>query len=511
MALGTLLIRADASSQIGAGHVMRCIALAQAWSEAGGKAAFVLASTIPLVTCRLEREGFEYVVMEAKAGSREDSTVTRSIARDHHAQWIALDGYHFDDSYCERIRSRDWKLLRIDDGALPRNCPADLILNQNFSSKETTCSAGSKPLFGLRYALLRREFANASKFDREIAPLAKRLLITAGGGDFTPMLKIFLKTAESISRPLEIRVILPDGAGPQDFEPTVSGNSPHAIQWLTSVQDMAPLIKWADVALSAAGSTCWEFCALGLPALVVDIAANQRCVAETLGKYGAAVHIPMADANSGKIGRELDSLIQSPQKREEISRLCNKLVDGLGARRVVSAMRALGLEVRRATLNDAELLWTWANDSEVRAASFQPKQISWDEHQQWFRARLANDSSTTLLAEESGTPIAVFRVELNHARIGTASVTFAPELRGSGLASHVIEKCSRRATEELQLVAMHALIKSDNGRSIRAFESAGFVFDGLATEKGPGALRYIRAASHRELLIANSAAAVTQC
>ena len=93
--LGNLIIRADASTEIGTGHVMRCLALAQAWQDAGNKATFVMAMKSPAIEARLRSEGFEVVIVQQTPGSAEDAVQTEGVANQHNAQWIVVDGYQF--------------------------------------------------------------------------------------------------------------------------------------------------------------------------------------------------------------------------------------------------------------------------------------------------------------------------------------------------------------------------------------------------------------------------------
>jgi UDP-2,4-diacetamido-2,4,6-trideoxy-beta-L-altropyranose hydrolase len=92
MGLGTISIRADASPEIGTGHVMRCLALAQEWHDQGGRAIFAMAKSTAAVRARVASEGFEIVDVPGLAGSREDCEGSRRVAEENHVSWIVLDG-----------------------------------------------------------------------------------------------------------------------------------------------------------------------------------------------------------------------------------------------------------------------------------------------------------------------------------------------------------------------------------------------------------------------------------
>src|SRR5271163_4979085 len=130
----TLLIRCDASVAIGTGHVMRCLALAQAWQDAGGRAAFACADLPDSLVQRLSTERCDlYRFESAPASSREanDAQETLRIANVARPQWLVLDGYDFGPNYQMALRDARWRLLFIDDDWRHERYHVDMLLNQN--------------------------------------------------------------------------------------------------------------------------------------------------------------------------------------------------------------------------------------------------------------------------------------------------------------------------------------------------------------------------------------------
>ena len=138
-----------------------------------------------------------------------------------------------------------------------------------------------------------------------------------------------------------------------DVEATVVvGNSnPHlgelertasqAGSWLRlekSVNNMAELMAWADVAVSGAGSTTWEMCLIQLPMALIDIADNQTPIANALVALGAAIHLGSRQVRAKEIAKRVTSLFASPTERIALSAKSGKLVDGLGTGRVFSEL-----------------------------------------------------------------------------------------------------------------------------------------------------------------------------
>ncbi len=128
---GTLLIRADANSAIGTGHVMRCLALAQAWQDAGGKVAFACTELPPFLSQRLETEGCKVSTIDVVPGTDRDLEETRRLAESIAPKWLVLDGYAFGPDFQLTLRDVKWRLLFIDDDGRHESYHADAILNQN--------------------------------------------------------------------------------------------------------------------------------------------------------------------------------------------------------------------------------------------------------------------------------------------------------------------------------------------------------------------------------------------
>lgn len=148
-------------------------------------------------------------------------------------------------------------------------------------------------------------------------------------------------------------------------------------------------------------------------------------------------------------------------------------------------MNGVGLRIRRATQDDAKRVWEWACDPETRAMSFHSDPIPWSDHSCWYSARLADENSLLLIAEDQGGgPVGIARFEVDGDR-AVVGVTVSPIHRGKGLAARLIGM----ATETLfarypDVTLVDAFIKPDNTASLRAFSRAGYVPEGTAEVEG---------------------------
>jgi UDP-2,4-diacetamido-2,4,6-trideoxy-beta-L-altropyranose hydrolase len=501
MSVGTLLVRADASVAIGTGHVMRCIALAQAWQDAGGRAVFAMAELTAAVRGRIAAESCEIAEISASLGTAEDAVQTIDLARQETCEWVVVDGYQFGADYQHALKSAGFKVIVLDDYGHTQHYWADLVLNQNVSASESLYESRDEKtqlLLGPRYCLLRREFSKWRDWRREVAPIGHRVLVTMGGSDPTNITSRVLE-ALGLVRINELEtIVVVGGSNPHADSIQLADRGAKNINLRRNVTNMAELMAWADVAVSSAGTTCWELCLLALPSLLIDVAENQSALARELGRLRCAIHLGTPDELSAEqIAGQVEKLLGSEEMRRALSIRCRELVDGLGAQRVVSAMR-VNLQLRPAREADCRLLWGWANDPQVRAAAFSSAPIPWEQHMAWFASKMKDPNCQVLIAEDGeGTPVGQFRVDWQSDLDGDIDVSVASEFRGTGNGSMLIDVGSSRAFVE-KGERLHAFVKVENQASRHAFERAGFATAGEEIVRGHRAVHYVRTRTQQE-------------
>jgi len=338
----TLLIRADASAAIGTGHVMRCLALAQEWRAAGGEAVFASAATTAAAMQRLMENGCGIEKVCGEQGSPEDLRSTQALVTSMRPSWIVLDGYEFDTRYQAELRGLA-PLLCIDDNGLLDRYSADVVVNQNVHATEAMYSQRedyTRLLLGPRYAMLRNEFVRYRNWTRTIPPSGKHLLVTMGGSDvsdFTP--RILRELARLPAESLKIRVVVGGSAINRAEVEAAAAECHGRAEVLVDVRDMPELMAWADLAIAAAGSTCWEMCLLGLPAILIVAAENQRHIARQLEVEGAGIDMgTSASVDCAALVARAGEVLLDQNTRTVMSQSGRRLVDGLGRERVLHAL-----------------------------------------------------------------------------------------------------------------------------------------------------------------------------
>jgi UDP-2,4-diacetamido-2,4,6-trideoxy-beta-L-altropyranose hydrolase len=280
----TMLIRADATPSLGTGHVMRCLALAQAAQPLGWDVRMAGRVAVPWVVERLGKEGIPFTPLEGDVpGEENPAELLRQIGAES-SGWVVLDGYHFGPDCQKAVIQAGRKLLVIDDCAHLPEYACDILLNQNIGAERLSYNIRTdKTLFGPGYALLRKEFALARNTARKrtFPEKARNVLLSFGGGDLSPLLE---KLAPSFLLPelagCTVRVIA-GKMSPGRIRQLLRG-CPASLEVMEAVTDMSSLMLWADICITAGGSTCWELCCMGTPFLTVEAAENQRPICHWL-------------------------------------------------------------------------------------------------------------------------------------------------------------------------------------------------------------------------------------
>lgn len=483
---------------------MRCLALAQAWQDAGGAATFAMAMDAPAVKARLEGEGMNVVSFPDAAGSHKDARRTIALARELGAQWVVVDGYHFGGDYQRTIKDVELSLLWIDDEAHADHYTADIVLNQNLHATEAMYAERelyTRLLLGPRYVLLRREFLKWRDWQRKIPPVARKILVTLGGGDpDNATLKVMEALKHIDLEGLQV-VVLAGATNPHYAElEAAARDAPFPIRLESNVSDMPALMALSDVAISGGGSTCWEMAFMGLPNVILVLADNQRAIGEQLDARGVSVnlgeYVPLAAEGSACC---VKNLLNDAVKREEMSQCGKELVDGDGTARVLILLQGTRMRLRKARHSDAKLLWDWANDPAVRKAAFSTDPIPWETHLQWFERKLNDpDCHIYIAVDERDTPVGQIRFDRWQQAEAVIDVSIDHSKRGSGYGSLLVETGMHQLFADASFLAVHGFVKIDNFASIQTFERAGFRKIGLECVNNTDAIHLIRATNDSE-------------
>ncbi|TSA38388.1 MAG: UDP-2,4-diacetamido-2,4,6-trideoxy-beta-L-altropyranose hydrolase [Porphyromonadaceae bacterium] len=344
-----LFIRVDSDGKIGAGHIMRCIALAQAWQDHGGEVTFISHCESEALRERISKEGFQFIAVKAPHPHSDDLSITLEYLKRPSAftlhpspTWLVLDGYHFTTEYQKTIRDGGIRLLVIDDMNHLPHYHADILLNQNIHAPELTyhCDENTTLLLGTQYALLRREFLKHSNFQRHIPERAKNILVTLGGADPDNVTLKVIEALKLLDDPgIEVKIIV----GPVNPHKNILlqslSSTRSACELLINPPNMPELMAWADMAISAGGSTCWELALMAVPGLLFILSENQEPIAVYFNKSKAAQNLGWHSRyNFNELSDLIFSLILDFKARKAMSDNNKDLIDGMGSLRMYKCM-----------------------------------------------------------------------------------------------------------------------------------------------------------------------------
>ena len=510
--MSRILCRCDASLTIGSGHVMRCRTLARELRRRGAAVTFlcrrqpgdliglleqefpVLAlPEQPLVACE-QREGRE--LYGAWLGCSQVTDAAQCLEALAQAgitstSWLVADHYGLDVSWEGQLLAglangeSSPRLLVIDDLA-DRSHQADLLLDQNFFGEATEqryqglVPPHCRQLLGPHYALLGPEYAQLHPLVPPRTEL-RRVLVFFGGVDPANLTG---RALEALLDPaladLAVDVVLGRQSPHRQVVEELVVRRPHTTLH-GPLPSLAGLLARADLAIGAGGATTWERACLGLPSLVVAIAANQLPFAQALDRAG---HLQLLGDGASVTAEQIRSALLARIALPASGGACSALTDGWGASRLAMAM--LGpqgaISLRSATAADEDLLLRWANDPQVRANSFSPEPIQAADHHHWFQAGLANPNRLLLIATTAdGCPMGQIRFDRQpassdgQASEATVDLSFDRCARGYGLASELV-RLGLQVMEQRWGPATDAVadVLTSNTASNACFARAGF-------------------------------------
>lgn len=474
---------------------MRCLALAEVLRARGAEIHFISRELRGNILDTLRNSGHHLHVLPQPSASGLDADNGTT-----HAHWLevtetadteetqavlqalggvdllVVDHYALAMAWEKRMRRHARSVFVLDDLAdRPHDC--DLLLDQTPNAQPRY--AGRVPgrcrlLTGPDYAVLRAEFAQKHRETTPRAGTVRRMLVCFGGVD----------AANYTGRVIEaLRFMNPAGVQAD----VIAGlANPHAdqlrqqcadisqIRFIQAPPNLAALMAQADLAVGAGGVMLWERACLGLPALTVIVADNQRPVMRALTDGGQIVALETAEATPKNFAQALDSLIAQPGKLSEMSRLNHQLVDGRGCERLARILMPPQVRLRAAEESDRDRLFQWRNTEEVRQSSKNQDPIPREVHDRWFSSTLSNPDRVLLVAEHEVGPVGVLRYDLNSSD-ALVSIYLVPGQAGRGYGPAILlagKQWLRQHHPKTRQV--NAEILPQNSASRRAFEEAGY-------------------------------------
>jgi UDP-2,4-diacetamido-2,4,6-trideoxy-beta-L-altropyranose hydrolase len=419
-----VVFRADASVDIGNGHVMRCLTLAIELREQGSTCLFICRQHEGNLIEKIRKFGFDVEVLQIAISKNEmnmncdirigtdwttDAQQTLEVIGSD-VDWVVVDHYAIDKNWESFIRRRKCKLLVIDDLA-NRPHEADLLVDQNMGRKDfdyqSLVNENCQILTGPQYAIIRSEFVA----HRELSLQRQRnelrhILVSMGGVDKDNVTGEVLDQLKTCAVPpsLTITVVLGPHAPHITYVRQMASRMPWPTKVLVDVDDMAGLMAQSDLAIGAAGGSALERCCVGLPSIIIPVADNQIAGARALAMQGGAILASLDPLGAPKLSDAVAGLFG----RQELcasSLGSSSTTDGGGAKRIVRLMQEKSSpRLRPMRETDLDQVLLWRNTPEIRHYMINSEPISNKSHIEWFRSSCINPDRELLIAELNGHP-----------------------------------------------------------------------------------------------------------
>ncbi len=377
-----VVIRADANSKIGMGHVMRCLSVADALLKRGEEVLFVTADDTPVPL--LTKKGVPYRVLHTDYADMEaelpklwnalselpqgPGVPEAALAQKNTS--ILVDSYYVTEKYLAALKKRITTIYMDDIYAF--SYPVDMLINYNIYGEEMgyekdAAFADTKLLLGTGYVPLREEFSAGAGYAQSrkelsaetenVTPAEDRLhqtaeqgrtadggiLITTGGSDsFNLAGQLFMEAMKYDALKEKEYHVVSGSLNPHIGELQALAQKHENIHIHCNVTNMAELMAESEVALSAGGSTLYELCAMGVPVIAFSFAENQERLVQTFVKRGIAQYGGNYRTDGNKMIQNtiagLEKLCGDEALKTEYRRKALQLVDGRGAERIAEAL-----------------------------------------------------------------------------------------------------------------------------------------------------------------------------
>jgi UDP-2,4-diacetamido-2,4,6-trideoxy-beta-L-altropyranose hydrolase len=355
------VFRTDASLEIGTGHVMRCLTLAEVLRERGAHCLFICRSHPGNLIKQIRLRGFDVLDLLFEgdwngtdftnplhaawlgADWETDAEQAKVLVDGMAIDWLIVDHYALDARWEGAMASNYRKLMVIDDLAdRPHVC--NLLLDQTYGREAAGyCSLvpnDCRVLCGSKYALLRPEFAALRSYSlqRRARPALRELLITMGGVDKHNATGQVLQALRSCSLAADTQITVVMGANApwRDDVQKQAQEMPWLTRVLVGVSDMAQLMADSDLAIGAAGATTWERCCIGLPTAMVMLAENQHYSARLLQMANAVRLLPLGANLPKRLAQFISEISTSEACYAQLRDCASEVTDGQGCRRVAN-------------------------------------------------------------------------------------------------------------------------------------------------------------------------------
>ncbi|MDB3950473.1 UDP-2,4-diacetamido-2,4,6-trideoxy-beta-L-altropyranose hydrolase [Gammaproteobacteria bacterium] len=498
------VLRVDASLEIGSGHVMRCLALANTLKNNHFIVEFICRKHDGNLIDRIYEEGFK--VHELQLGSedntdhelehsswlgvsqKQDAEDCINVLNNELVDWIVVDSYALDEVWHGSLKPFCSRLMVIDDLA-NRNYQCDILLDQTFGRDKkdyiNLTPSNCQSLVSSKFALLRPDFADLrlESLARRKHPKLSHLLINMGGIDVTNITEIILDHLKisDLKKELNITIIMGENSPHLQSVRNKAADLKQKTKVLVGVKNMAQIMTSADIAIGASGTTTWERCCLGLPSIQLAISTNQEYLAKILHNNKIIKLVQEV--------KEVSCLLESAEDwMKDVGTLCAEICDGFGTKRVLNKMTNKTMLLKdfneielcnytNLDQDDVCLALEMRNHEEIRSWMYNQKHISLPEHLSFIDKLGTKTKTRYFLVKQKGHVIGSINFsKIKYGNSADFGIYANPLSQLKGLGKVLEEAGCKYAFEELGVVKINLEVLESNKKAIDFYTRCGYEF-----------------------------------
>jgi len=488
-----VVFRTDASEEIGSGHFMRCLALAEELQNLGAKVLFICYQLPQYMRDMLNAKGMGEAQLNSNMSSDINNDLTHShwlglsqiedaeqsikILSNQNFDLLVVDHYALDIRWELALRASVSKIMVIDDIA-DREHDCDFLLDQNYYVCMNDRYAGKVPancclLLGPKFALLRNEFHLARSEVTHRFGAVKRILVSFGGmdsGNYTTLTLNILSQLKNQSFLVDVVI----GLNHPYKEEIITLCTQYKFICHVQTNEISKLMAISDLAIGSGGISIWERCCLGLPTLVICAAENQRIQIKDAAEKGFIFAPNVSTDLSSQLKLHINSILENESLRTLISKSAMQEVDGLGLKRIKVALISNNIQLRTATKSDSQNIFEWRTHPSIVKTSSNSNPITWDNHESWYVEAIKDKNRLILIGEIDRIPIGVIRFDIENTT-ALISIYLVPRDDTKGFGSNLLI----RAEEWLKsyrsdVINIRAEVLGDNIKSQSMFSKSNY-------------------------------------
>lgn len=481
-------IRADASPSLGAGHIVRCLALADALRASGAKIVFMCDADTPSTVPSLATFGHDLHILD---GPRASEPAQMQRALPDGCDLLVVDHYEWqkvDEQSCRTFAN----IILVIEDLVGREHDCDFILDQAYgrdpSVYDDLVPASTERMMGARYVLLRPQFreyrdhhASAAIHDGQI----NKITICYGATDPKRVTVRTIYALDQMPDRFDITVIIGSASADLEAIEHAATHSCHNVNVLIDCQSMAEEFGAADLVFTACGSTIWELFAVGAVSASVQTSDNQASNAAIIQDQNLGFFLGDADQlTDHDLQRGIQNVFDHRASFSDIQRAVGSICDALGPRRVAQTVfpeRAEGkcVTLKPATRDDSNVLYGWQSDPGMRQHFRNPAVPTRAEHDAWFSSKMSDPNCLLNIIYLDSEPVGVLRLDARTMSDADApaydvAILLADKARGMGVGTRALHL----GRWLLPNAHLYAEVMDENTASKRLFTKAGYNLHG---------------------------------